>query len=349
MVATSNGIAPATAPGAAAQATYSYRDLLDLELPPALPLVEGLLDEETGNIWGGPPNVGKTWLILTLGRAIASGTPWLGHFATAQGSVLIIDEESHLRGLVNRAQMLDAGDHLGDDLPLFFAVGHGIRIEPGAGFARLNELMTRHQPKLVVADSLTRVHGANENDAGQMSDVFHNVKLLMRAHGASFLFTDHVRKRGIINDPDEMLRGTTEKRAWPDSILAVEPQEQDRSALTVTHTKSRHSQRLAPFGVQMEIDELGRTARLAYAGAVSRTQATKANDIILAIHALQEQLGPDGADATTVAAWIDASEETVRRHVGKLVKAGIVRTRKATPSEKGGRPKNVYDVAGGEE
>jgi predicted ArsR family transcriptional regulator len=37
----------------------------------------------------------------------------------------------------------------------------------------------------------------------------------------------------------------------------------------------------------------------------------------------------------------------VRRHASKLVAAGIVATRKAAAGAKGGKPKDVYDVAGG--
>ncbi len=335
-------------PGDLQVEAVSWAELLDTELPPERPIVTGLIGEETGNIWGGAPNVGKSWLILSASRAIASGTPFLGHFATTQHTVLVVDEESHLRGLVSRARMLEKAEPLGRDLPLYFAVGLGLRVDATLpAVAQLDALMTKYRPSLVIADSLTRVHTANENSAPEMASVFFSVKALMRQHQCSFRFTDHVRKRGLINDAEEMLRGSTEKRAWADNIIAVESSDQGRDQLVITHTKARHEGRLDPFGVHLDIDPVDGTARLTYAGEVTSTAATKANEIVAAIHALHQQLGPDGADAATVSAWLNCSPDTVSRHAGKLVAAGILSKRKSTPGDRGGRPRDVYDVPGG--
>jgi hypothetical protein len=324
-----------------------WGELLETELPAERPLVTGLIEEDTGNILGGAPNVGKSWLMLAMGRAIASGTAFLDTFATTQHDVLIVDEESHLRGLIVRARMLERALPLGRDLPLFFAVGLGLRVDAGVAVARLNALMTQHRPGLVFGDSLTRLHTANENSAGEMATVFHNVKALMRTHGCAFLFTDHTRKKGLINDVEETLRGSSEKRAWADTILAIEPGEQDRMQLVITHVKARHGQRHAPFGVHLDLDTIEGTAHLRYVGDVTSTAPSKANDIIAAIHAVQAQLSADAADDATIAAWLNCSPDTVHRHAGKLVAAGILAKRKVVPSDKGGRPKTIYDVTGG--
>ena len=352
---TTNGTWSEPIPPADAEArALSYEELLTLDVPPARPLVAGLVHEETGTIVGGPPNVGKSWLVLEVARCVAGSVPFLGHFATVQADVLIVDEESHLAGLQSRVRMLEAVAPLGPRLPLSFAVGKGLRVDAGVGVAHLDALLTRHRPGLVIADSLTRVHGGDENSAGQMADVFYNVKQLMRAHKCAFLFTDHVRKRGLINDVEEMLRGSTEKRAWPDSILAVEPSDQGRDLLTVSHTKARHGPRLDPFAVRLEIgglpmDPMGSVhgARLAYGGEVRPDQRSRANDIVAAIHSLKAQQGEDAADATAVAAWMDCSADTVRRHVARLVGANILAVRKAAASSKGGPRRDVYDVVGG--
>ena len=98
---------------------------------------------------------------------------------------LIVDEESHLRGLVSRARMLERAHPFGRDLPLHFAVGLGLRVDAGPAVARLDALLTQYHPGFVVGDSLTRSHTANENSAGEMAAVFFNTKALMRAHGAA--------------------------------------------------------------------------------------------------------------------------------------------------------------------
>ena len=310
-------------------------------------MIAGLVGEETGNIWGGAANVGKSFLTVTAARAIAAGVPFLGHFATSQHTVLIVDEESHLRGIVARARMFEKAEPLGRDLPLHFAIGHGLRVDAMPAVAQLDALITKYRPGLVICDSLTRVHTANENSAPEMAGVFYTVKALIRHHRCSFLFTDHTRKKGLINDVEETLRGSTEKRAWADSILAVEASDQGREHLVITHTKSRHGARLDPFGVHLDVDSHEGTARLTYTGTVASSTVSKANDLLAAIHALQSQLGPDGADTTTLAAWLDCSPATITRHTKKLIAAGIIAIRKASTGAKGGRPKDVYDVIGG--
>jgi len=341
---------PGTAtPGTATLTTYSYGDLLTLELPPDRPLIAGVMGEETGNIWGGPGGVGKSWLLMAAARAIASGTPFLGHFATEQHAVLVIDEENRLRTLAERARMFERAAPLGRDLPITYSSLQGLRVDAAAEAAQIDALMTKHGPGLTMLDSFTRVHGANENNAGEMAAVFFNTKSLMRAHRCAVLFSDHTRKKGLINDPGETLRGSSEKRAWPETILDVAADEQERGTLIISMPKSRESEALAPFTVRLEVDNAAGTARLVYGGEATRNQATKGGEIIGAVHAITAQLGADACDAATLAAYLDCSADTVRRHGAKLFTAGLLTSRSVVPSTKGGKPKTVYAVAGGRE
>jgi predicted ArsR family transcriptional regulator len=106
---------------------------------------------------------------------------------------------------------------------------------------------------------------------------------------------------------------------------------------------------IQPFEVKLEVDkELG-TAELKWAGVSETRVVTKTNEIIQAVHALQQQLGLYGADITTLSGWLECSAATVTRHTDRLVKSGILVTRSSAPGEKGGRPKKVFDVKGGED
>jgi AAA domain len=342
-----NGHGADTAPpGTFTRDALSYTELLTIEVAPLRPLVDGTgIDEGTGVILAGPPNVGKTWLVLSLARAVASGRPWLGRFNTNQAGVLIFDEESHVPGLQQRLRMLEATDPSEEPLPIHFCIGHGVRLDSQDGVSHVEAMIAKHRPGLTIMDSFTRIHGASENDAGEMAAVFAVPKALMRQYKTAFLFTDHIRKKSLLNEPEEMLRGSTEKRAWPDSILFAAPGEGNQ--IRLGHLKSRYGRRFEPFAVTLDMDESAGSARLSYAGAVASDAVTKGNEIIAAIHELRAEFGDDGADAATVAAWLDCSPDTVRRHVGKLVASGLVGTRKVTPSAKGGKPKDVYDVVGG--
>ena len=322
--------------------TITYLDLLHRQLPRPRPLVAGVIDEGCGGIIAGPPNVGKTWVVLSLARAVASGEPWLGRFETSRSPVVIFDEEGHLPGMQERCRMFEKAAPLDPAPDIFFCIGHGIRLDTQAGVQRLETVIETCRPGLVIIDSLTRVHGADENDAGSMAAVFAVAKQLMRVYGTAVLFTDHLRKKSLINDPEEMLRGSTEKRAWPDSILFAAPGEGTRIA--ITHAKSRWGPRLEPFVIAVDANREAGTVVVSHAGAVVADAVTKGNDIIAAIQAIDIQLGTDGVDTTAVAAWLDCSADTARRHIRRLVSAGIVQSRTVKAGVAGGRPKEVYAV-----
>ena len=129
--------------------------------------------------------------------------------------------------------------------------------------------------------------------------------------------------------------------------MASHPDDTDPGRSIVTVTKQRYGVQDWSFAIRRHIDNEAGTARVVYDGDATKSQVSKASDIIGAIHALQRQLGPDAADAKTIAAWMDCSPDTVDRHAGKLVKATILARRAIAASDKGGRPKNVYDVIGG--
>ena len=340
----SNGLAG----GVLAQpAALSYRDMLTSAFQRPPPLVDGLLDQGTGVILAGPAGVGKTWIALDLIRAVASGTPWLERFPTNAGTVLVIDEESSLWGIQDRLRMLEAGHQLGPDLPVIFSIGQAIRLDTQDGATRLEALICEHKPVLVVIDSFTRIHALGENSAGEMAALFRVATALMNEYGCCILFIDHVRKKGLVDVPDEVLRGSSEKRAWPSTVLFAAAGESGQ--VTITHSKARYHEPQPSFSVAIEVDADADSARVRHSGAVASSAVTRGNDIIEAIHAIKGQLGDDGADATTVSAWLDCSPDTVRRHITTLIQAGLVTTRSIPSSAKGGRPKDVYDIVGGRE
>lgn len=338
-ITTLNGHAAAGQPR-----VWPIHDLLAADLPVPEPLIAGILDAESANNWGGPSGTGKTWFALDAALSIATGRDWLGRFPVEQAPVLIIDQENHLARLQERLRLLTRAQPVPPQTPLWLATRHGLYLDDPAGYAWLDAQLRQYQPVVVVLDSFTRFHRGQENDSGHMADVNATIRQLMQDHGVAVVLLDHTRKRGPNNDPEERLRGSNEKRAFVDAALDLEASKDPQPVVTVTQTKRRYGPPLAPFAVRLEVDTAAHMARLVYQGESTKDRGARQHDVIAAIRAIQDQAGPDAADVNAIAGWLDIGPSTARRHADRLGEAGLVITRTVRTA---GRPKQIYDVVGG--
>ncbi|MBI3292104.1 MAG: AAA family ATPase [Elusimicrobia bacterium] len=226
--------------------------------------VERILPKEGAGILAGPAGYGKSWMLLDLAIECARGGKWLGQFPTSPLRVLYMDEESSPGLLRKRLHKLLGGKKLQrEGLDLHFCVGQGLCLTDPASAEQLWRLLEALRPGLVVIDSLIRVHRAEENSASEMAQVFNVVKNLIREFGCAFLFADHQRKPGHFGTSlDLLLRGSSEKAAFVDSLLSLQRKEE---ALIVEHSKSRYDESVPAFVVKIEDREQG-TTTVAYAG-----------------------------------------------------------------------------------
>ncbi|MBI3320176.1 MAG: AAA family ATPase [Candidatus Omnitrophica bacterium] len=221
--------------------------------------IQGVLPSEGAGIVAGPAGYGKSWMLQDLAVEHARGGKWLGQFATAQGRVLYLDEESSPVLLRHRLTRLLAAKGLSaDQLDLHLAVGQGLSFSNPASIEQLRRLLDQLRPALVIVDSLIRVHRAEENSASEMAQVFKAVKDLIREFGCTFLFADHQRKPGHFGASlDLLLRGSSEKAAFVDTLLSLQRKE---GTLIVEHSKSRYAEPIPAFVVRIEDTGMEATA-----------------------------------------------------------------------------------------
>lgn len=200
----------------------------------------------------GPGGCGKTWMLLDLAIAVATGTKWLGQIECQQGSVLIIDEESSERLLTERLTKMCAGRLLDttSGLPIEFAVQQGVLFDNEDAFALLVSAVEELKPSLIIIDSLVRVHRADENSSVAMAAVFSKVKELVRGSNRTVVIADHHRKPSALPmSPEHLVRGSSEKLAFSDSILVL--QKRASGELTVKHVKSRFGKEIDDFDFEI--------------------------------------------------------------------------------------------------
>jgi hypothetical protein len=185
-------------------------------------LVEELWGASSVGVIGGAPKCAKTWLGLDMALSVATGTACLGKYTVPEsGPVLIYLAEDAL--LVVRERVAGMARHRGLDLAgveVHVITAPVLRLDRGPDRARLWEATQRLRPRLLVLDPLVRLHGIDENNAGEVAELLAYFRALQRQLDLSVLLVHHTRKNatgGVA--AGQGLRGSSDIHAFGDSNL----------------------------------------------------------------------------------------------------------------------------------
>lgn len=189
--------------------------------PPRRWLVESIWAERAVGILGGEPKCGKSLLALDLAVSVASGTPCLRRFATAErGRVLLYAAEDSLPVVRERLEGIAAAAGTGlASLDLFVITAPSLRLDTETDRGRLEETVRQARPRLLVLDPFVRLHSIDENAAGEVAPLLGYLRRLERTYETAVLLVHHVRKGAANLRPGQALRGSSELHAWGDSNL----------------------------------------------------------------------------------------------------------------------------------
>ena len=188
-------------------------------------LVEQLWCAHSVGVIGGAPKCAKTWLGLDMALSVATGTPCLGKYPVPEpGPVLVYLAEDALRAVRERIEGM--ARHRGLDLEevqIHVITAPVLRLDHERDRTRLWETVRRLRPRLLVLDPLVRLHGIDENHAGDVAELLGYLRTLQRELGLSVLLVHHTRK----NAPDGVaaglgLRGSGDIHAFGDSNLYLQ-------------------------------------------------------------------------------------------------------------------------------
>lgn len=267
----------------------------------------------------GFPGCFKTWIVIDLILKVAMGEKFLGKFETDQSPVLFIDEENGEKLIQERVGLL--GYH--DDLPIYLASYSNFIINP-KNVEKTIDFCLEKNIKLVIFDSLIRIHNGNENDAGEMAAVLNGMKQLAK-NGITVIFTHHNRKpsgnqRG--NSAHEM-RGSSDILAAVNSHLAINSKEAE-GFIEIKQTKLRDAEALKPFRVT--INKADEKIDLVYADEIDET-ATKieeVKEIIPEIISASEANLSKTQLIKEIQNQMPAGKTTIKAAIKEMEKAGVL-------------------------
>jgi archaellum biogenesis ATPase FlaH/5S rRNA maturation endonuclease (ribonuclease M5) len=215
---------------------YHYNNLDLSAVPPSYNwLVQGLICKGDTTLLVGEPNVGKSWISLSLAVAMADGAAtWLGHTMNNHGKVLYVDEENPHDVVYHRLKQLGIQNH--DNLRYLHR--QGVRLD--RNFDKLLDEAITYEPTMIVLDSLTRFHTKDENNAGEMASLFNDsINVLCRETGAAVIILHHTNKSESTSSYVKT-RGSSDIGAAID--CGIEARKTGANMFNLVHFKSRRTQ-----------------------------------------------------------------------------------------------------------
>jgi predicted ATP-dependent serine protease len=199
--------------------SWTADELMAMSFPEPTWAVPGIIAEGV-NLLAGPPKVGKSWLSLNLGIAIAGGHPALGSIDVEPGPVLYLALEDTPRRLQSRMRKVLAGRRA----PSALTLDTYCPALPAGGVDYIAGWLGEHtDARLVVIDVFTKVRGmppggvsAYEADYAAIG----HVKRLADGYGVPVLLVHHVRKAASDDFLTEV-SGTNGLAGAADAVLVL--------------------------------------------------------------------------------------------------------------------------------
>jgi putative DNA primase/helicase len=192
-------------------------DFLNIDITPREMLLSSILPERSLAMLYAPRGVGKSWLGLSIGRAVAAGESLLRWSAPRQRNVLYVDGEMPLVSLQERLREISAG--VGRDIPndgfRILAAGNvegGINLSTEEGQQAIEPLL--EDIDLVILDNLSTLLTSRSETASDAWVPMQNWLLRLRREGISVLLIHHAGTNG-------RQRGTSRREDALDTVIAL--------------------------------------------------------------------------------------------------------------------------------
>lgn len=239
-------------------------DLLKTEFPPAPWLITGLVTKGGTTVAAGEPKAGiKTWMLIEIAVAIATGSKAFGEFYAEAGRVAVFFAEDQAQSVRNRVRATLAGGErsLSPGRLLLQPRGEFIDLLKDDDLAWLIASARRlGKLDLLVLDPLRDVHSGEEDKSDSMRDVMRRIRLLGEILACTIAVSHHVPKATKDNAtrrPGQNLRGSSAIHGSIDSGLYVHPGDGDGVANFTAGIVSqvKNARGAGSFGLELAITD----------------------------------------------------------------------------------------------
>lgn len=196
--------------------------LLGMEFEPIKYVIPGYVAEGL-TLLGGRPKLGKSWLALDFGIAVASGGRSLG-VECEQGDALYLALEDNQRRLQDRLRVvLPKMKSMRSDMSRLSLLTEAPKINAGLIDALDAWRTAVDNPRLIIIDTLAMVRppkGRNQDSYAADYEALSPLQRFASEHRLAVVVVTHVRKAEA-EDPLEMISGTNGLTGAADSIMIL--------------------------------------------------------------------------------------------------------------------------------
>lgn len=290
----------------------SAADLQRMKFSPIQYVVPGYIAEGC-TLLAGRPKLGKSWLVLEAGLAVALGGDCLGGIACEQGDVLYLALEDNERRLQSRITKM-LGVH-NQSWPAAFEYATEWPRANDGGLGKLREWIEKHpKARLIVVDVLAMFKPVRGSSESLYEADYHAIKGLQGLASEfriAIVIVHHTRKSGAESDPFEKVSGTLGLSGAADTTLILD---RDGNGATI-------------YGRGRDVEEIESavifdkaSCRWHVQGAAADVRRTDERSVIL--DALLEADAP--MDPRELAIATGAARNAIDQLLYKLAKAGEV-------------------------
>jgi putative DNA primase/helicase len=233
-------------------------EFLALEIPSRAKLLDPILPEKGLAMLYAPRGIGKSWLGLSIGLAVAGGGSLLRWKASEPRRVLLVDGEMLLADLQGRLALISNG--FGGDIPRGgFQILAADQTETGINLASSEGQLAleRHLEgiDLVILDNLSTLLASGSEGASDAWLPMQNWLLRLRRKGIAVLLIHHAGTNG-------RQRGTSRREDALDTVIALRrpadysPEEGARFEVHIEKARTLAGDGTSPFEATVEAFEI---------------------------------------------------------------------------------------------
>ena len=230
----------------------AFGEFMKIDLPPRATLLTPILPEKGVAMLYAPRGLGKSWLGLSIGMAVASGSSFLRWSSPTPKTVLYVDGEMCLADLQARLKMIAAG--FGKQ-PDHFHILAADQTENGINLSKSEDqcAIEAHLDgvSLLILDNLSTLTSTSEGASDAWLPI-QNWLLKLRRQGISVLLIHHAGLNG-------KQRGTSRREDALDTVIALRrppdysAQEGCRFEIHIEKCRTVSGDALAPFEASIKV------------------------------------------------------------------------------------------------